>query len=486
MASPDPIAAERQMYLKLLGIADDPSFSMAYLKERTAGGANVNSAVKAAPDTVMDGRITALTTVIDGKVTKGDLVINVKDYGAVADWNGMTGSDNLAAFTSALAAAPSGGGVYVPPGRYHLSGTLNITRPVWLTGSVGGIAGDEGSSPFATQLHFPAGVTGIHVYKGAQLLAPDGTAIANLDLLSSSTVTGTDVGVLCTDGRVELDRITVSRFGSHGFHLKAGTEVGGGNVNLSTLSSCRAYGNRGDGFRFEGGDCNAVLAVKLDATANYGWGFNNEGTANNVIQHPHADQQYFSSPGAYRDNGLSNVYEHVYSEMGVTFQFAASSSVAEVTCSTYGRPSFTDLSSAKSAAIVDTGANVGSCRIGSPDRSKTFRFDVGTVMGPGTGNGLALLLEGGKLLWSYHPNFDVYYQNVNTLPGTTGTYNIGGTSDRWLNLYLSGFVSLGTFATGSRPSAEVVPVGAMIYDTTLSKPIWSDGTSWRDAAGTVV
>ena len=63
----------------------------------------------------MDGRITALTTVIDGKVTKGDLVINVKDYGAVADWNGMTGSDNLAAFTSALAAAPSGGGVDVPP-----------------------------------------------------------------------------------------------------------------------------------------------------------------------------------------------------------------------------------------------------------------------------------------------------------------------------------------------------------------------------------
>ena len=53
-------------------------------------------------------------------------------------------------------------------------------------------------------------MTGIHVYKGAQLLAPDGTAIANLDPLSSSTVTGTDVGVLCTDGGVELDRITVA------------------------------------------------------------------------------------------------------------------------------------------------------------------------------------------------------------------------------------------------------------------------------------
>jgi len=28
--------------------------------------------------------------------------------------------------------------------------------------------------------------------------------------------------------------------------------------------------------------------------------------------------------------------------------------------------------------------------------------------------------------------------------------------------------------------------GAMIYDTTLNKPIWSDGAVWRDAAGTAV
>jgi hypothetical protein len=38
--------------------------------------------------------------------------------------------------------------------------------------------------------------------------------------------------------------------------------------------------------------------------------------------------------------------------------------------------------------------------------------------------------------------------------------------------------------TGGRPSAA--PTGTPFYDTTLSKPIWADGTVWRDAAGTAV
>lgn len=41
-------------------------------------------------------------------------------------------------------------------------------------------------------------------------------------------------------------------------------------------------------------------------------------------------------------------------------------------------------------------------------------------------------------------------------------------------------------ATGSRPSASTAGAGATFYDTTLSKPIWSDGTVWKDATGTTV
>lgn len=41
-------------------------------------------------------------------------------------------------------------------------------------------------------------------------------------------------------------------------------------------------------------------------------------------------------------------------------------------------------------------------------------------------------------------------------------------------------------ATGSRPSAATVGAGAVVFDTTLNKPVWSDGTTWRDATGTAV
>lgn len=35
-----------------------------------------------------------------------------------------------------------------------------------------------------------------------------------------------------------------------------------------------------------------------------------------------------------------------------------------------------------------------------------------------------------------------------------------------------------------RPTSPLV--GKMFYDTTLSKPIWFDGTVWKDATGTKV
>lgn len=51
-------------------------------------------------------------------------------------------------------------------------------------------------------------------------------------------------------------------------------------------------------------------------------------------------------------------------------------------------------------------------------------------------------------------------------------------------------VARGTFrisavASASRPSSGI-GAGCMLFDTTLGKPIWSDGSNWRDAAGTIV
>jgi hypothetical protein len=48
------------------------------------------------------------------------------------------------------------------------------------------------------------------------------------------------------------------------------------------------------------------------------------------------------------------------------------------------------------------------------------------------------------------------------------------------------YVKHGTFTTGGRPSASTAGAGATVYDTTLGLPIFSDGTVWRNAAGTAV
>jgi hypothetical protein len=44
----------------------------------------------------------------------------------------------------------------------------------------------------------------------------------------------------------------------------------------------------------------------------------------------------------------------------------------------------------------------------------------------------------------------------------------------------------GNDITANRPSASDVGAGAQFYDTTLSKPIWSNGSVWKDAAGNTV
>lgn len=78
------------------------------------------------------------------------------------------------------------------------------------------------------------------------------------------------------------------------------------------------------------------------------------------------------------------------------------------------------------------------------------------------------------------PNSRVYLG-----PGgaTAPTVYLGKTT---VGLVSSGPMQVGAYATGSRPSASAAGAGAMAFDTTLGKPIWSDGTTWRDATGTAV
>ena len=95
---------------------------------------NSSSATRTQGDTVY------APALVGGKapVRKGDLVLNVKDYGAVGD--GTT--DDRASIQSAIDAAAAntglGGTVYFPPGAYRIAGSLNVnTNEVKLVGSGG-------------------------------------------------------------------------------------------------------------------------------------------------------------------------------------------------------------------------------------------------------------------------------------------------------------------------------------------------------------
>jgi hypothetical protein len=47
-------------------------------------------------------------------------------------------------------------------------------------------------------------------------------------------------------------------------------------------------------------------------------------------------------------------------------------------------------------------------------------------------------------------------------------------------------LGLSSSTTAARPSPTGFAAGAMWYDSTLKKPIWTDATVWRDATGTAV
>lgn len=62
----------------------------------------------------------AVATTVQAKLR---LILNVKDFGAVADWNGATGTDNAAAINAAYTAAKTNGSgtILIPRGDYYCS-----------------------------------------------------------------------------------------------------------------------------------------------------------------------------------------------------------------------------------------------------------------------------------------------------------------------------------------------------------------------------
>lgn len=103
------------------------------------------------------------------------------------------------------------------------------------------------------------------------------------------------------------------------------------------------------------------------------------------------------------------------------------------------------------------------------NRTSTDKLKVVTIVGNSFATGISLHNTDRVRIAS-----NIYEPTVST---TLSIVNGGVT-----NLYLADF----SFTTAARPAASIMDVGSTYYDTTISKPVFSNGTSWLDAAGNVV
>jgi len=117
--------------------------------------------------------------------------------------------------------------------------------------------------------------------------------------------------------------------------------------------------------------------------------------------------------------------------------------------------------------------NRGVALLGCPNAA--VLYNVFSSLGNGTLARDTILDSGGNTNFVFAKNSIVGYQPTSwsTAISSTGAYV------EFMN-------TKQLYTTVGRPDASVVRVGAMYFDTTLNKPVWSDGTNWRDAAGTIV
>ena len=204
--------------------------------------------------------------------------VNVVDFGAVGDWNGTSGTDNLAAFQAAIASFPTtfddatysfGGEVLIPPGRYYLSGTLEINRQLILSGlGANYLAG-------TVVLVFADDTDGIFIPSIANSStgkAGQGSVIQGL-VISKHTTSGTTGNGIVMNYKAKIINCSVIGFRENGIWIYANA-AGSPSTNSNgwLVDSCQLGGNGGNGLKVEGPDSNGGVGINILSNSNGGCG----------------------------------------------------------------------------------------------------------------------------------------------------------------------------------------------------------------------
>ncbi len=142
-----------------------------------------------------------------------------------------------------------------PKGDFYFSSTLNIfNKSVWLLGTNG------------TRFIFAPGVTGLILNRDKSIYK---SKIANIEFASQGgTANGLEIHSI-----IDLENVTVSRFGGIGISLTADIEKEKTNVINSTLINCEVQESGSHGYYMHGGDASSIGFYNCSARDNGGYGF---------------------------------------------------------------------------------------------------------------------------------------------------------------------------------------------------------------------
>jgi hypothetical protein len=201
----------------------------------------------------------------------GSPYVNVADYLAVDRIPFVT--DDLPAFQAALAeidaAGPSYGGgsrLFIPQGRYYLSGTWEINIPIIVQGAGPGTIIRFGKNCNGIELRAAnCALEGVQLWGGN--VNVNGSGVATSFAAGDST---TGDGVSVVNDNINVRGVQSFFFGGDGFAIIAGVEAQG---NTFLLENCHAIYNRGRGYLVNGVDANAGTFNTCSAISNGGAGF---------------------------------------------------------------------------------------------------------------------------------------------------------------------------------------------------------------------
>lgn len=165
---------------------------------------------------------------------------------------------------------PGGRALRIGPHTYRLSKTLIIDRSLTLLGETGLAHG-------RSRLLFDPGVGGLIIRGSTPALrdlviqSSEGRCLSKSEHREGRCRSGS-TGVTI-EGPARLEGVYVTQFAGHGFHITADKHrEAPSNANGWLLVDCQAVKNGGHGLAVEGGDTNAGLSLRFNASNNGGWG----------------------------------------------------------------------------------------------------------------------------------------------------------------------------------------------------------------------